>query len=64
MVLNGRMRTNGHKLKVKKLHPNVRKNFFTSRVAEHWNKLPRRVVVAPSLETFQTCLGTFLCHLL
>lgn len=27
--------------------------FFTMRVMEHWNSLPRRVVDAPSLETFE-----------
>jgi len=32
---------NGHKLKHRKLHMNMRKNFFPVRVTEHWNRLPR-----------------------
>ncbi|PKU49158.1 rna-directed dna polymerase from mobile element jockey-like [Limosa lapponica baueri] len=39
-------------------------NFFTVRVVEHWNKLPREVVESPSPETFKTRLDMFLCNLL
>ncbi|KFV45013.1 hypothetical protein N328_06342, partial [Gavia stellata] len=55
---------NGHKLGHRKFHLNIRRNFFTSRVAEHWNKLPREVVESPSLEIVKTRLDTFLCNLL
>ncbi|RMC13266.1 hypothetical protein DUI87_10800 [Hirundo rustica rustica] len=41
------IRSNGHKLKHKKFHLNMRKNFFTLRVAEPWNRLPRKVVDLP-----------------
>ncbi|KFQ88012.1 hypothetical protein N337_01845, partial [Phoenicopterus ruber ruber] len=47
---------NGHKLKHKKLHLNMRKNFFTARVTEHWHRLPREAVDCPSLEVFKTHL--------
>ena len=42
----------------------MRKNFFTLRVTEHWNRLPSEAVESPSLEIFKTCLGTILYNLL
>jgi len=42
----------------------MRKNFFTLRVTEHWNRLPREVVESPSPEIFKTCLDKVLCSLL
>lgn len=35
----------------------MRKNCFTLKVAEPWNRLPGRVVESPSLQTFQTPQG-------
>ncbi|KFV84834.1 hypothetical protein N308_11165, partial [Struthio camelus australis] len=55
---------NGHKPKYKKLRLNVRKNFFTVRVVEHWHKLPREAVEPPSLEIFKTQLAMALGNLL
>lgn len=43
--------------KTKKFHLNVRKNFFTMRVAERWHRLPREVVESPCLETFKNLPG-------
>lgn len=38
---------NRHKLEQRKFCKNVGENFFTSRVTEHWNKLPSEVMVSP-----------------
>jgi len=43
---------------------NMRKNFFTLRVAEHWTRLPRKVVESASLEILKPCLDEVLCILL
>ncbi|KFW75697.1 hypothetical protein N305_00545, partial [Manacus vitellinus] len=34
----------------------IGKTFFTLRVVRHWNRLPREVVDAPSLELFKAVL--------
>jgi len=47
----------------RKFRLNMRKNLFTLRVTEPWNRLPREVVESP-LEIFKTHLDTVLCSLL
>lgn len=54
---------NGPKLKHRKFHLSMGKN-FTFRVAERWSRLLRKVMGSPTLEAFKTCLDTFLCQLL
>jgi len=34
----------------------VRQDFFTQKVVRHWNRLPRDVVAAPSLEVLKARL--------
>ena len=38
----------------------IKKRFFTQRVAGHWNRLPREVIMAPSLTEFWKCLDSAL----
>ena len=59
VVCSNRRKSNGLKLAQRKLCTNKQKSFFTVRVTDHWERLPREVV-----EKLKTHLDAYLCDLL
>ena len=64
VLCSERTRSKDLKLEHRSFCTNIQKNFFTVRVAEQWNRLPREVVESPSLETVMTCLDVYQSDLL
>ena len=57
MEPSDRTRGSGHKPQHRRFQLNGRKEFFTLRVAEPWDRLPREGLGAPALETFPARLA-------
>jgi len=58
-----RKRGNGFKLKQGRFRLDTTDNFFTMQVVRHRNRLPKKVVDAPSLEVFKARLDGALSNL-
>ena len=54
---SNRKRRNCFKLEEGRFRLDIRKKFFTVMAVRRWNRLPRVVVDAPSLEAFKARLG-------
>ena len=58
-VNSDRTRGNGFKLRWD-IQVDIRRKFFTQRVVKHWNRLPKEILDAPSLEEFRARLDVAL----
>jgi len=63
LVTSDGTRGNGMKLRQVKFRSGIRKRFFTERVAGLWNRLPRAVVMSPSLSELKEHLDNALSQM-
>ncbi|GAB0175594.1 hypothetical protein GRJ2_000024600 [Grus japonensis] len=63
LMTSDRTQGNGMKLHQGKFRLNIKKGFFTESMVGHWNRLPREVVMAPSLSEFKKRLDDALSHM-
>ncbi|KFV47717.1 hypothetical protein N341_08440, partial [Tyto alba] len=52
------------KLKEGRFRLDIKKKLFTVKVMRHWNRFPREVVAAPSLEVFKAGWDVALSNLI
>jgi len=62
VVPSDRTRGNEHKLKHRRVHLNIRKQFFTVRVTKDWDRLPRRLMECPSSDILKSHLDMVLSN--
>ena len=63
VVTNTKTRTHTFKLQKDRFKTNKYKFFFTNRVINHWNGLPKHIVTAESLNSFKNRLDKHWEHL-
>ena len=59
---SGFTRGHSHKLVKQRCNLDIRKNFFSLRIVDTWNKLPAGVAEAPSLQAFKNRLDIHWSH--
>ena len=60
LVINNRTRGHNYNIKGKPCKLDLRKNYFSLRVVDQWNRLPADVVNSPTLSTFKNKLDKFM----
>lgn len=61
---SNRGRGKRHELKHRELQLNMRKNFLSVSMTEHWNRLSTEVVESAAQEIFKSHLDMMFCNLL
>lgn len=64
VVPSNRMRGISHYLKHGRFQLNMRGHFFTVKVTDHWDRLPKEIVESPSVEILNNHLDAILHNML